>query len=143
MDNWSNIIIYSIPKKPTNWYAKIIEASRTKILERDLDLTLVNIKVDLRNLKQTTIHGRYTLEKYWEYSAEVFKVFVDSKYTYDGNNRSILYKILPQFDFSIKLVQFTDMIISTADWKGGLKQGGGLPLCFKKLAIRHRKYTTY
>jgi len=80
------------------------------------------------------------LEKKWEYKEAVRQLFIDFKKAYDSGRREVLYNILIEFGFPIKLVRLIKMCLTETYcrvWVGknlsdmfpirnGLKQGEAL-----------------
>jgi len=50
------------------------------------------------------------LEKKWEFSKAIHKLFTELKKTYDSGRRAVLYNILNEFPIPMKLVRLTKCV---------------------------------
>jgi len=55
---------------------------------------------------------RQILEKTWEYNEALHKFFMDFKKNYDSIKREVLYNILKEFDFPIKMKRLIKMCLN-------------------------------
>jgi sorting nexin-29 len=95
--------------------------------------------------------SKQILEKCWEFSINVYQIYVDFKQAYDSIQREKLYGIMHEFNIPNKLIRLVRATMRNSEAqvkiqaqltkpfkiRQGLKQGDGLALSLFNLALEY------